>query len=142
MIGEGELIGTGEGTGIFSDIGKWALNLPFIGPIIALLQAILSKIAAITEVSNFDIDFTPLKVDLTTVFPFCIPFDFVRLITVYSHSPSDYAFNIDLDTSYWSIHHTVDLTPFRIPIIFPKGWVVTLYFTYIVISRTRDFMKW
>lgn len=141
IVGEGELVGEGEGTGVFGDMGKWALNLPFIGPIIALLQAILSKISAITEVSEFNIDFEPLKVDLTTVFPFCIPFDFVRLITVYSHSPADYAFSIDLDTDYWSIHHTVDLTPFRIPIIFFR-WVVTLYFTYILISRTRDFMKW
>ena len=35
----------------------------------------------------------------------------------------------------------VDLSPFSIPIIFFR-WVVTIWFSWILISRTRDMIKW
>jgi len=90
---------------------------------------------------DFKLDWSPLKIGLTKVFPFCIPFDFSRMISVFSATPTDFKFNIDLDTMYFKVHHTVDLTSFRLPIMFFR-YVVIIMFSYILISRTRTFMKW
>lgn len=141
MTSEGELVGDGTGTGIFEGIGKWILNIPILGSILQLLLNILEAIQDITAVSDFTLDFSPLKIGLTEVFPFCIPFDLLRMVTVYSATPDDFVLSIDLETDYFVIDHDVDLSPFSIPIIFFR-WVVTIWFSWILISRTRDMIKW
>jgi hypothetical protein len=141
ITGEAEIIGDGTGTGIFGDIGKWILNIPILGSILQLLINILQAIQSLTAVSDFTLDFSPLKIGLTEVFPFCIPFDLLRMVTVYSATPDDFVFTIDLETDYFVVDHEVDLSPFSIPIIFFR-WVVTIWFSWILISRTRDMIKW
>lgn len=93
------------------------------------------------KISDFSLDFDPLKVNFATKFPFCIPFDFINLITAFSASPTDFQFRINLDTAYFTVDHTVDLSPFRVPILFFR-YIVVIWFSFILMSRTRDFMKW
>lgn len=142
---EGEQTGTitseGSGTGVFSGIGSWILSIPILGDILKILGQILEAILSFFDVSQFELDFSPLKCGLTTVFPFCIPFDFMRAVEVFAADSSSFSFDIDLDTKYFKIDHTVDLSPFALPIAFFR-YVVVFWFGYILISRTRDLIKW
>lgn len=139
--GTGTITGTGEGTGIFEGIGSLVLDIPIIGTIASTLSEILEAIKGFFDVSRFDLNFESLKVGLTGVFPFCIPFDFFNAVKMFSSDASSFVFDINLETDYFTIDHTVDLTPFRLPILFFR-YVVVFWFGFILISRTKDFMKW
>lgn len=141
IAGTGTITGTGEGTGIFEGIGSLVLNIPFVGTIASTLSGILEAIRGFFDVSKFDLNFDSLKIGLTKVFPFCIPFDFFNAIKMFSSDASAFVFDINLETEYFTIDHTVDLTPFRLPILFFR-YVVVFWFGFILISRTKDFMKW
>lgn len=141
VAGTGTITGTGEGTGIFEGIGNLVLNIPLVGTIASTLSEILEAIKGFFDVSRFDLNFESLKVGLTEVFPFCIPFDFYNAIKMFSSDASSFVFDINLETEYFTIDHTVDLTPFRLPILFFR-YVVVFWFGFILISRTKDFMKW
>lgn len=141
IAGTGTITGTGEGTGIFEGIGSLVLDIPIIGTIASTLSEILEAIKGFFDVSRFDLNFESLKVGLTGVFPFCIPFDFFNAVKMFSSDASSFVFDINLETEYFTIDHTVDLTPFRLPILFFR-YVVVFWFGFILISRTKDFMKW
>lgn len=141
IAGTGTITGTGEGTGIFEGIGSLVLDIPIIGTIASTLSEILEAIKGFFDVSRFDLNFDSLKIGLTKVFPFCIPFDFFNAIKMFSSDASAFVFDINLETEYFTIDHTVDLTPFRLPILFFR-YVVVFWFGFILISRTKDFMKW
>lgn len=141
IAGTGTITGTGEGTGIFEGIGSLVLDIPIIGTIASTLSEILEAIKGFFDVSRFDLNFESLKVGLTGVFPFCIPFDFFNAVKMFSSDASSFVFDINLETDYFTIDHTVDLTPFRLPILFFR-YVVVFWFGFILISRTKDFMKW
>lgn len=141
IAGTGTITSTGEGTGIFEGIGSLVLDIPIIGTIASTLSEILEAIKGFFDVSRFDLNFESLKVGLTGVFPFCIPFDFFNAVKMFSSDASSFVFDINLETEYFTIDHTVDLTPFRLPILFFR-YVVVFWFGFILISRTKDFMKW
>lgn len=141
IAGTGTITGTGEGTGIFEGVGSLVLDIPIIGTIASTLSGILEAIKGFFDVSRFDLNFESLKVGLTGVFPFCIPFDFFNAVKMFSSDASSFVFDINLETDYFTIDHTVDLTPFRLPILFFR-YVVVFWFGFILISRTKDFMKW
>lgn len=119
----------------------WPFKIPILGDILSALKAIISAIAGFFDVSKFDLDLSPLKVKLSSVFPFCIPFDFKNVISAFSAQPTDFQFKIDLDTSYFSVHHIVDLSPFRIPILFFR-YIVIATFCIILMTKTKEYMKW
>lgn len=143
--------------------GSWVFKIPILGDILKVLQKILeflgnlltTLIKAITDaistvvdklqefldIKDFSLDFSPLKIALKDKFPFCIPFDFIKLFSVFSASPTDFQFTIKVDTQYWNINHTVDLSPFRTPILFFR-YVVVVWFCFILMNKTRDFIKW
>ena len=141
IAGTGTITGTGEGTGIFEGIGSLVLSIPLVGTIASTLSGILEAIRGFFDVSKFDLNFDSLKIGLTKVFPFCIPFDFFNAVKMFSSDASTFVFDINLETEYFTIDHTVDLTPFRLPILFFR-YVVVFWFGFILISRTKDFMKW
>lgn len=105
------------------------------------VKSIATSISTFFDVSQFSLDFSPFQVGLSSVFPFCIPFDFFKGVKLFSASAADFSFDIDLETDYFTIDHTVDLSPFRIPILFFR-YIVVFWFSWILISRTRDLMKW
>lgn len=74
-------------------------------------------------------------------FPFCIPFDMVDSVKQFTADAADYQFRIKLDTQYFSVDHVVDLTPLAVPLAFFRYIVVT-WFVWVLLSRTRDLMKW
>lgn len=154
VIGEQNLTddGTGDGsTGTEVPTGVWSAILAIPN----LIQDILSKLAEILTallsiptiladliaIKDFTIDFSPLQKSYKTIFPFCIPFDLVNLIKGFSATPTDFQFQIKLETGYFNINHIVDLSPFMIPILFFRYCVVAL-FSYILIIKTRNLIKW
>lgn len=74
-------------------------------------------------------------------FPFCIPFDMVDSVKQFAATASDYQFRIKLDTQYWQIDHTVDLTPLALPLAFFR-YLVVVWFIWVLMSRTHDLIKW
>lgn len=74
-------------------------------------------------------------------FPFCIPFDMVASVKQFAADAADYQFRIKLDTQFFSVDHVVDLTPLAVPLAFFRYIVVT-WFVWVLLSRTRDLMKW
>lgn len=129
-VGEGEGTGTGEGEGTGSGI------LDILGDIWDAIRNFFDS------PSDFKLDFDGFKnLILVDRFPFCIPFDLRDAIMLFAASAADYKFSIDLDTAYFSVHHTVDLSPYTVPITFFR-YVVVVWFVYVLILRTRDVMKW
>ena len=74
-------------------------------------------------------------------FPFCIPFDMVDSVKQFAVTASDYQFRIKLDTQYFQIDHTVDLTPLALPLAFFR-YLVVVWFVWVLMSRTHDLIKW
>lgn len=138
----GSLTSTGEGTGIFEGVGSMVLDIPIVGTIAQALANIYSLLTNFFNFDGFELDFKPLKLNmLPEVFPFCIPFDFVNLVKMFSVESSAFVFEINYSNTYFTINHTVDLNPFRIPILFFR-YVVVAWFSYILISKTRTLIKW
>ena len=107
--------------------------------ILDTISAIPAAIASIFDVSQFSLDFSGFKnLVIKDKFPFCIPWDFYRAIKVFAQSATDY---VDIETAYFEIHQTVDLSPFVVPIAFFR-YVATVWFALVLIFRTRDLMKW
>lgn len=111
------------------------------GAISGAFSDIKTFIGKLFDVSEFKLDFSKFKFNLTEIFPFCIPFDFVKGIKTLVANSSGFSFNLKLNNPYFSFNHTVDLTPFRVPILFFR-FIVDFWFCFILISRTRDFIKW
>lgn len=118
-------------------------DIPSEGTDTGLIQNILDKITNFFDSpSDFKLDFDGFKnLILPDRFPFCIPFDLINSVRVFAASASDFVFRIDLDTSYFSVHHTVDLAPFAVPIAFFR-YTCVLFWIWVLITRTRDLMKW
>ena len=109
--------------------------------ILDLVKSIARTLDRFFDVSEFSLDFSPFEIGLSSVFPFCIPFDFYNGVKLFSSTAADFSFDINLDTDYFEVDHTVDLSPFRLPILFFR-YIVVFWFSWILISRTRDLIKW
>lgn len=138
-------------TGLLQSIWDAIKSLPaaiasaFSTALTAILDAVLAipaVIASIFDVTQFQLDFTPFKsLVIKDKFPFCIPFDFRNAVKSFASTASDYQMRIDLETSFFEIHHTVDLSPFVVPIAFFR-YAACVWFTLVLITRTKDLMKW
>lgn len=121
--------GEGEGTGTGATAG-------LIGSIIELLKNFFDS------PSDFRLNLDGFKnLILPDRFPFSIPFDMVKAVKLFAATAADFVFRIDLDTQYFSVHHTVDLTPYAVPIAFFR-YACVFWFAWILISRTHDLIKW
>ena len=134
-VGTGEAVGEGEGVE--------NPDIPTEGTDTGLIQNILDKITNFFDSpSDFKLDFDGFKnLILPDRFPFCIPFDLINSVRVFAASAANFSFDIDLETSYFSVHHTVDLSPFAVPIAFFR-YTCVLFWIWVLITRTRDLMKW
>ena len=107
-----------------------------LGEIIALLKNFFDS------PSDFKLDMDGFRnLAIKDKFPFCIPFDMVDSVKQFAATAAEYEFRIDLQTQYFSVDHVVDLTPLAVPLAFFRYIVVT-WFVWILLSRTRDLMKW
>lgn len=83
------------------------------------------------------------KVDLTMVFPFCLPFDLVRLLEALSADPVAPSFTIPFVVPALGIEETVtlDLSIFdEVAAIFRTGELIS--FVIVLIFVTRKVIKW
>ena len=134
-VGTGEAVGEGEGVE--------NPDIPTEGTDTGLIQNILDKITNFFDSpSDYKLNFDGFKnLILPDRFPFCIPFDLINSVRVFAASAANFSFDIDLETSYFSVHHTVDLSPFAVPIAFFR-YTCVLFWIWVLITRTRDLMKW
>ena len=127
---------TGTDTKPGEDTDTGASTAGLIGSIIELLKNFFDS------PSDFKLNFDGFKnLILPDRFPFCIPFDMVKAVKLFAVAAADFVFKIDLDTQFFSVHHTVDLTPYAVPIAFFR-YACVFWFAWILLSRTRDLMKW
>ena len=107
-----------------------------IGTIISLLKNFFDS------PSDFKLNMDGFRnLAIADKFPFCIPFDMVDSVKQFAASAADYQFRIKLDTQYFQIDHTVDLTAIAVPIAFFR-YIVVVWFVWVLMSRTHDLMKW
>lgn len=122
----------GEGTGTETGSGVSGL----IGTIIGLLKNFFDS------PSDFKLDMDGFRnLAIADKFPFCIPFDMVDSVKQFAATAADYQFRIKFDTQYFSVDHTVDLTPIAVPLAFFR-YIVCVWFVWALMSRTHDLMKW
>ena len=122
----------GEGSG--TEIGSGVSGL--IGTIIGLLKNFFDS------PSDFKLDMDGFRnLAIADKFPFCIPFDMVDSVKQFAATAADYQFRIKFDTQYFSVDHTVDLTPIAVPLAFFR-YIVCVWFVWVLMSRTHDLMKW
>lgn len=146
-VGTGEKVDTDnpdvpdENTNIFQRFWDWIKGL--LQSILDAIKAIVSAIVGFFDSpSDFRLDFDGFKnLILPERFPFCIPFDLVNSVRVFSANAQDFSFRIDFDTKFFSVHHAVDLTPFVLPIAFFR-YTCVIWFCWVLITRTRDMIKW
>ena len=124
----------GEGTGEGAETGSGVSGL--IGTIIGLLKNFFDS------PSDFKLDMDGFRnLAIADKFPFCIPFDMVDSVKQFAATAADYQFRIKFDTQYFSVDHTVDLTPIAVPLAFFR-YIVCVWFVWVLMSRTHDLMKW
>lgn len=122
----------GEGTGTETGSGVSGL----IGTIISLLKNFFDS------PSDFKLDMDGFRnLAIADKFPFCIPFDMVDSVKQFAASAADYQFRIKLDTQYFQIDHTVDLSAIALPLAFFR-YIVVAWFIWVLMSRTHDLVKW
>lgn len=128
-------------TGTQVDVGN--PDIPGEGTDTGIIQNILDKISDFFDSpSDFELDFDGFKnLILPDRFPFCIPFDLINSVRAFAVTAQDFEFIIDLDTQFFSVNHTVDLSPFAVPIAFFR-YTCVAFWVWVLLSRTRDLMKW
>lgn len=116
---------------------------PELTGILGILNSILEFIKSIFEFpDDVDIDFSPLSISgLKDRFPFSIPFDLYNAIKIFSSSAKQPVFKIDLDTSYFKLNYTIDITPYVFYIMFFR-YVAVAWFSIYLICKTKDLIKW
>ncbi len=129
-----------------SNTGDWGIVSgikDIVSGIKGILDSILSFLASIFEFpDDVTLDFEVLKVsNIKNKFPFSIPFDFYNVIKTFSFSPIPPEFAININANYLKLNHTIDLTLINFVVGFFR-YVACLFFIYILISKTRDFIKW
>lgn len=123
-----------------------------LGKIISLLKQalnlntrIFNRIGDFFKVPDdlqFDLDFDKLIVnDLRLIFPFCIPWDLKNAFSSFAAVAQEPQFQIDLDTSFFSVHHVVDISFMNYFVGFFR-YSCIVAFTIFLILKTRDLMKW
>ncbi|MCQ4635865.1 hypothetical protein NE619_03920 [Anaerovorax odorimutans] len=147
----GSLVDTDAKTGILSDIYAGVRSiadtltdaLASVGEgVYTGVKDIAATLRDMFKPSDFDLSFDGFKsIGLSDKFPFCIPFDFYDCIAVWSADASNYKLHVDVNTSFWKVKHTVDMSQFSTPIKFFRLFCIVI-FSYILITRTRSLMKW
>lgn len=117
--------------------------LGILNSILTFIKSILEFIRSIFEFpDDVSIDFSPLSISgLKDRFPFSIPFDLYNAIKIFSSSAKQPVFKIDLDTSYFKLNYTIDITPYVFYIMFFR-YVAVAWFSIYLICKTRDLIKW
>ena len=118
-----------------------------IGSITGLLQNILDFIKSIfipTELEK--IDFSPLYFSFSDKFPFCIPFDLIRMIKEFQSTEEKPIFHVDMSPfssnkySRGEVGFTIDLTKFD-DLIKIVRTLTLISFIFTIAFKTRDIIK-
>lgn len=127
--------------------GFWDNTLnPFFTDIKDAVVSIPGKLDALwdstMEIPMEEIDLSKLNFQgFTTKFPFSIPFDYVNLIKQFVRAPIAPDLTIHLDTSYFTINHTIDMQPIAKYIVFLR-WFLLVMFIFGLMMLTQRMIKW
>ena len=124
----------GENIGLLKSIVNWVslIGNELLGLPVKLFSA----------PSDLSLDFSKLKLtDFKNKFPFSIPWDIARCITVFAKSPTAPDLNIDIDTEYLQIQHSIDVSRIDFPLRFAR-YAASVFFIMYLAGKTRDVIKW
>lgn len=124
-----------------------AKMIAFLSSVLAFLETFWASLTTAIEnilkkffdPTNFNLDFSQLKVNLQAKFPFCIPFDFLNAIKLFSASAV--APNLHIKIDYLNLDYQLDLGIVNYARLFFRSVAVIWYATFLMI-KTRDFIKW
>lgn len=122
---------TGTLTGVIDGVGSFVTSIS---------TAISTAFTDFFKVDTLDFDGLKNLV-VYDKFPFSIPFDFVEAVKMFGVSAQTPVFEIDIDTEFLQIHHTIDLSPYQFYIAFFRYFVV-VSFIFILIFATSKFIQW
>jgi len=156
---------TGEYAGVLSgisskveSIGSWLTNtynsavnvltgaVTGIGTAVSSIATTVSNVLSLEWWTDFftvkSLDFSGLQnLVVFDKFPFCIPFDLIDTVKLFAVSASQPVFDININTEYLKVNHTIDLTPYNFYIAFFRYFVVVV-FTLFLIGKTQSLIKW
>lgn len=128
-------------TAVYSLVNSISTTLSNVyNSVVALPQTISTALTDFFTVENLNFDgFKTLVV--YDKFPFSIPFDFVEAVKMFGVSSQTPTFDINIDTEFLQVHHTIDLSPFQFYIAFFRYFVV-ISFIFVLIFATSKFIQW
>lgn len=162
--------GVGEDTGVIekpnTDVGEipttgeglWDTLLGWLGTLFAPLTALLEWIGEMVNgildaLKNLimpkemdSIDFSPLYFSFADKFPFCIPFDLIRMVKEFQAEEEKPIFKVDMSgfssgkLAKGEVGFTIDLTKFDDLILIVKT-LTLVSFIFGIAFKTRDIIK-
>lgn len=118
--------------------------LGWIGDILNSILSFLSSLVIPTEWGS--LDWSPLYFSVADKFPFCIPFDMIRMIKEFQASEKEPVFDVDMSSfssnkySRGQVGFTIDLTEFDELIQIVKT-LTLISFIFFIAFKTRDIIK-
>lgn len=118
--------------------------LRWIGDILNSILSFLSSLFIPTEWNS--LDWSPLYFSVADKFPFCIPFDMIRMIKEFKASEKEPVFYVDMSSfssdkyTKGQVGFTIDLTKFDDLIQIVKT-LTLISFIFFIAFKTRDIIK-
>ena len=124
----------GKNIGLLQSIINW------ISQFMNQQQNIVTNLFKIPEGLSIDTSKLRLK-DIQTKFPFSIPWDLYKAINVFAETPSEPNLEIDINTEYLDVNHTINMSTINLPLRFAR-YASTIFFIIFLAGKTRDLIKW
>lgn len=153
---EGVIIGDNKDELPYPDINPEPIeDTPqYQGKVVGLLQSIINWLKNIADIiteipkklfeipEDIELDTSKLRLnDFQKKFPFSIPWDIKRAIEVLAQPPSQPDLEINIDTEYLKVNHTLDISLIDKPLRFAR-YVASIFFILYLANKTRDLIKW
>ena len=164
LLGEGDLVADEDtsvdvpdtsvdvpntGDSVFDKFGSWLGSLlsSLFSPLVDLLQSILDFLKGLVIPGEWNtLDFSPLYFSFADKFPFCIPFDLIRMVKEFNAEAKEPVFYVDMSgfsndkNSLSEVGFTLDLTEFDELITIVRT-LTLISFVFFLALKTRDIIK-
>lgn len=148
----GDIDAPTTGDGLWDTLIGWLKTL--FAPLISLLgwigdilNSILSFLSSLVIPTVWgSLDWSPLYFSVADKFPFCIPFDMIRMIKEFQYEEKEPVFDVDMSSfssnsySRGQVGFTIDLTKFDELIQIVKT-LTLISFIFFIAFKTRDIIK-
>lgn len=118
-------------------------NIGLLETIINWLKLIWESIQKFFEMpEDLTLDTSKLRLsDFQLKFPFSIPWDLHKAISVFAKEPTNPNLSIDIGTENLQVYEEIDLSSIDLPLRFAR-YVASIFFIIFLANKTRDLIKW